>query len=77
MPFLFEYSFENMTFKDVMIEFGDSSVTRLFTYPAVRASYEDNYKVNGDIYTYYYRYDKDSIDLVFENVDFMAPNDNT
>ena len=65
MPFLFEYSFENMTFKDVMIEFGDSSVTRLFTYPAVRALYEDNYKVNGDIYTYYYRYDKDSIDLVF------------
>ena len=75
MPYLFEYFFEDSTFRDFTIEFGDSSVTRLFTYPAIRSAETVKGSPKGSTDTAnLYSYDKAAISLIFENVDFRAPD---
>ena len=75
MPYLFEYFFEDTTFRNFTIEFGDSSVTRMFTYPAIRSAetVTGSPKDSTDTVSLY-SYDKDVMSLVFENVDFRAPD---
>ena len=74
MPFMFEYSYEDMTFEDINIEFGEGTVTRLFTYPAISSEGSVYGLVNtGAGNDNLYLYDKPSMNLTFNNVDFIAP----
>ena len=74
MPFMFEYSYEDMTFENINIVFGEGTVTRLFTYPAISSEGSVYGLVNtGAGNDNLYLYDKPSMNLTFNDVDFIAP----
>lgn len=62
MPYVFYYYLENTTFRNLTIEFDDRNISRLFVYPLLCV------EKDGDKYIY----DKAELNLVMDNVDFVA-----
>lgn len=62
MPYIFYYYLEDTTFCNLNIEFADSNISRLFVYPLLCVEKDGNN----------YVYDKAELNLVMDNVDFVA-----
>ena len=74
LDFIFAYFFEDTTFKNFTIELAESSVTRLFSGPSLLAesSFSGFEKGTSSGATNIYVYDKDTITLTIDDVDYKA-----
>jgi len=59
---IFKYAVDEVTFKDFDVDFDSSSVTKVFGYPLLLATYDGEGKV--------WKYDSSSVDVTFDDVDY-------
>lgn len=65
---IFRYNYEDVEFDDINIVFDDESVTLLVQYPG----FKSDVKLGNESY----QYDKDSMRLLFNDVDYSSPANN-
>lgn len=70
IPFIFYYFFEDTTIKNLKIDFDTNSITRLWSMTAIKGT-----PVDGDLDNV--AYDKSTIDITLENVDFIPTSENS
>ena len=79
ISFIFEYAYEDTTFKDINIQFDEGTAARLFTYPAVSSEGRFTTSEIGsdgkEDKESFFQYDRESINLKFDDVDFYAPGE--
>ena len=75
MPYLFNYAFEDTTFKDFRVLFGAREKTLVFSYPAVKSLTTTPGTGENDVPSF--TYDKPTLTINFDNVDYEASSDNS
>lgn len=77
MPFIFKYFYEDTTFKNFTIVFDDENITRLVQWASVRATDQGTGPNRGNTsanITTVFLYDKPTLTLTMDNVDYRAPS---
>ena len=77
MPFIFKYFYEDTTFKNFTIVFDDENITRLVQWASVRATDQGTGPNRGNTSannTKVFLYDKPTLTLTMDNVDYRAPS---
>ena len=79
MPYIFHYFFEDTAFRDFTVEFADEEISRVFGFASIRVSETfsgiDRGNGPGSEEGTAYVYDKDSLTLTMDNVDYRASSD--